>query len=64
MWEIRENDDYRFGRRGGMMGYKDPEEAAYYEGYKCGYDEGFAKAMKESYSYGEKSSYGEKRMMR
>lgn len=69
MWEIREDDsrrdDYRFGRRR-TMGMRDSaEERAYAEGYECGFEEGYAKAMKDTfYSHSEKDSYGERRMSR
>ena len=63
MWEIRENDSYKYGRRGSMSGMRDSEEKAYQEGYECGFEEGYNKAMKEAeYSYGERGSYGERRM--
>lgn len=63
MWEIRENDSYKYGRRGSMSGMIDSEEKAYQEGYECGFEEGYDKAMKEAaYSYGERGSYGERRM--
>lgn len=73
MWEIREGDSskgsyrddyrdsYRFGKRG-HMGMKD--EDAYYEGYECGYEDGYAKAMKDTFYSHERDSYGERRMSR
>ena len=46
-----------------MSGMRDSEEKAYQEGYECGFEEGYDKAMKEAeYSYGERGSYGERRM--
>jgi hypothetical protein len=75
MWEIREGssrkDDYRdnyrgsyrFGRRG-SMGMREDEDA-FHEGYECGFEDGYAKAMKDTfYSHEEKDSYGERRMSR
>lgn len=72
MWEIREGDshkdDYRFGRRHsmGMRNYKEyDEDSVYAEGYECGFEAGYSKAMKDAfYSHEEKDSYGEKRMPR
>lgn len=74
MWEIREDDSYkdgrrsdyrggyRFGRRG-SMGMKDSDE--FEEGYELGFEEGYAKAMKDTfYSHSERDSYGERRMSR
>ena len=63
MWEIREGyekDGYRRGRgRMGMRHEKTVEEA-----YECGFEEGYAMAMKESkhaykeHDYHERGSYG------
>lgn len=55
MWEIREGDESygsRYGRKKGMMGYKDDHVD---EAYDCGFEDGFRAAMKEY-----KSSYGER----
>lgn len=57
MWEIRENEDYRFGRRDGF-GMKDYDKS-YEEGYKHGYEDGYSKAMKETFYSHERSSYRE-----
>ena len=57
MWEIRENEDYRFGRRDGF-GMKDHDKS-YEEGYKHGYEDGYSKAMKETFYSHERSSYRE-----
>lgn len=64
MWEIRENDDYRFGRRG-SYGMRDHNDKSFEEGYECGFEDGYSKAMKDTfYSHEEKDSYGERRGMR
>lgn len=66
MWEIRENDDYRFGRRD-HFGMKDSDKS-YEEGYKHGFEDGYSKAMKETFYSHERDSYrepyGERRGMR
>lgn len=66
MWEIRENDDYRFGRRGNF-GMKEHDKS-YEEGYEHGFEDGYSKAMKDTFYSHEKDSYrdsyGERRMMR
>lgn len=57
MWEIRENDDFRYGRKGssGMSGMRGYKNDSYEEGYECGFEEGYAKAMKEvEHSYNER----------
>ena len=51
MWEIRENDGSKYGRRMGMRDEKSLEEA-----YDCGYEDGYEAAMEE-FKYGERSSY-------
>ena len=51
MWEIREHDGSRYGRKMGMRDDKSVEEA-----YECGYEDGYEAAMEET-KYGERSSY-------
>jgi hypothetical protein len=46
IWEFRELDGQRYGRR---MNYKQDSEA-----YECGYEDGYEDAMKE-FDYGERS---------
>lgn len=62
MWEIRENDDYRFGRKG-SYGMRDHDKS-FEEGYEQGYEDGYSKAMKDTFYSHEKESFGEKRGMR
>lgn len=47
MWEIRENDEYRYGRRG-HSDMRD-DDMSYDEAYEKGFEDGYAKAMKEVY---------------
>ena len=64
LWEIREHDDYRFGRRG-HYGMKDSEsDKSYEEGYEHGYEDGYSKAMKDTFYSHQRDSYGERRGMR
>lgn len=70
MWEFREgshyDDDYkgdfrsnyRYGRKGssGMRS----EESIYREGYECGFEEGYSKAMKDTFYSSGKGSFGER----
>lgn len=57
MWEIRENDDYRFGRRSHYDREHESADKSYEEGYDQGYTDGYSKAMKETF-------YPERRGMR
>lgn len=61
MWEIRENESSRYGRRGGTSsasGMRSYKSDLYEEGYECGFEEGYEKAMKEmEHSYDERRMY-------
>lgn len=48
MWEIRENDESRYGHR---FGTRNRNASEIDEAYECGYEEGYRKAMKEAESY-------------
>jgi hypothetical protein len=52
MWEIREGYDHEdYGSKHKPMHYRSNE---FEEGYECGFEEGYKKAMKEMSHYSER----------
>lgn len=55
MWEIRENEGFKYGHRKNYgMRHIEVDEA-----YECGYEDGYREAMKEAEKH-----FGERRSMR